>query len=97
MSHFAVVVTIKLEPGIADDFRAIILENAAASKRDEPGCHRFDVLVTEDDGDTFIFYEEYTDEAAFEAHRASPHFNKYWHATESMIADRSIERCSVIN
>jgi quinol monooxygenase YgiN len=93
----AIVVTIKLEPGAADAFRAEILENAAAAKRDEPGCHRFDVLVAEDDSDTLVFYEEYTDEAAFEAHRASPHFKKYWQATEVMVAHRSIRRCSVIS
>ncbi len=97
MSHFAVVVTIRLKPGTADDFRALILETAAASKQNEAGCHRFDVLAAEDDGDTFVFYEEYSDAAAFEAHRESPHFKAYWQATEAMINDRSIRRCSVIS
>ncbi len=96
MSHFAVVVTIKLKPGTADGFRALILANAAASRQNEPGCHRFDVLVPEDDADAFVFYEEYSDAAAFEAHRESPHFKTYWQATEAMIDDRSIRRCSVI-
>ncbi len=96
MSHLAVVVTIRLKPGTADDFRALILENAAASRQYEPGCHRFDVLVAEDDGDTFVFYEEYSDAAAFEAHRESPHFKAYWQATKAMIDDRLIQRCSVI-
>ncbi len=96
MSHLAIVVTLKLKPGTADDFRPLILENAAASRRDEPGCRRFDVMVAEDDGETFVFYEEYSDDAAFEAHRANPHFKKYWDATEDMIAERTRQRCSVI-
>ena len=97
MSHFAVIVTIDLKPGKSDDFRPLILENAAAAKRDEPGCHRFDVLAPEDDGDTFIFYEEYTDAEAFETHRQTPQFKKYWDATAPMIAHRTIRRCSVIS
>jgi len=96
VSHFAIIVTIKLKPGRADDFRPVILENAAAARRDEPGCRRFDVLVAEDDGETFFFYEEYEDAAALEAHRAPPHYMKYWQAAEDMIVERAIQRCSVI-
>ena len=97
MDHFAIIVTIKLKPGTADDFRPLILDNAAAARRDEPGCHRFIVLVSESDGDTLFFYEEYTDADAFEAHRESPHFKAYWEATKDMIAERSIERCRVMS
>jgi quinol monooxygenase YgiN len=97
MDHFAIVVTITLKPGMAEDFRRHILENAAAAKRDEPGCHRFDVLIPEEDSGTFLFYEEYTDTDAFEAHRQAPHFKKYWAATEDMVAERAIVRCAVIS
>ena len=96
MSHFAIIVTIKLKPGRADDFRSVILENAATARRDEPGCRRFDVLVAEDDGETFFFYEEYENAAALDAHRATPHYKKYGQASEDMIAERTIQRCSVI-
>ncbi len=97
MSHFAIVVTIKLKSGTAEAFRSLILENAAAAKRDEPDCHRFDVLVSEEDDHTYYFYEEYTDAAALETHRGMPHFKKYWDATEDMIAERNVARCSVIS
>ena len=97
MSHFAVIVTIELKPGTSDDFRRLILENAAAAKRDEPGCRRFDVLAPEGGGETFIFYEEYTDAEAFATHRQTPHFKKYSDATAAMIAQRAIRRCSVIS
>ena len=33
-----------------------------------------DVLVVEDDRQTLFLYERYTDRAAFDAHRATPHF-----------------------
>ena len=35
MAHFSIVVAIKVKPGEADKFRGIILENAAASLRDD--------------------------------------------------------------
>ena len=44
MAQFSIVVTIKVKPGEAGKFRGIILENAAASLRDEADCHKFDVL-----------------------------------------------------
>lgn len=97
MNHFAVVVTVKLKPGMADQFRPHILKNAAAAKRDEPGCHRFDVLVAEEDVDTIIFYEEYADAAAFETHHNTEHYKAFRQATDDMVIDKHITRCSVIS
>lgn len=71
---FAVVVTFKLVPGQAEAFRTAMLENAASSLRDEPGCHRFDVCFDPDRPDAAFLYELYTDAAAFEAHLRTPHF-----------------------
>ena len=54
---FTIIVTFKLEPGSASAFKPIILENAEASVRDEPGCHQFQVLHDESSPDTIILYE----------------------------------------
>ena len=97
MNHFAVVVTVKLKPGMTDQFRPHILSNAAASKRNEPDCHRFDVLVAEEDADTVIFYEEYTDAAAFDTHHNTGHYKAFRQATDDMVLDKHITRCSVIS
>lgn len=97
MNHFAIIVTIKLKPGAGDDFRRHILVNAAASKRDEPDCHRFDVLVSEDDEDTLFFYEEYTDAAAFDTHHNTEHYKNFRQATDDIVLERKIQRCSVIS
>lgn len=48
-------------------------ENAVAS-RTEPGCLEFTVFRAIDEPRTFLLYERYTDDAAFQAHRKSPHF-----------------------
>ncbi len=97
MNHFAIIVTIKLKPGTADDFRTHVVENARASRRDEPDCHRFDVLVSEHDADTLFFDEEYTEAASLDAHRETPHYKKFRDATDHMVAERSIQRCSVLS
>ena len=97
MSHFAIVVTIKLKPGTAEAFRPLVLENAASAKRDEPDCHRFDVLVTEADDHTYHFYEEYTDAAALDTHREMPHYKKFAEGVKDMIAERHIAPCSVLS
>jgi autoinducer 2-degrading protein len=97
MSHFAVVVRYKLKPGMADKFRAHILTNAAAAKRNEPDCHRFDVLVPADDADTFLFYEEYTDSAAFSTHQNTAHYKTFRQAVDDMVLERNVQRCTVIS
>lgn len=45
-----------------------------AASRQEPGCRTYDVNRSQDDPRTFLFYERYDDEAALDAHRATPHF-----------------------
>lgn len=97
MNHFAIIVTIKLKPGTTEDFRQLILVNAAASKREEPDCHRFDVLASEDDENTLFFYEEYTNADALEAHRNTPHYKTFRETTDDMVLERKIQRCAVIS
>ena len=94
---FAILVTIKLRPGKAAQFRPRILKNAAAAVREEPDCHQFQVMTAIDDPDTFLFVEVYSDEMALERHRRQPHFLDYVESTREMIAERIVQRCSVID
>ncbi len=45
--------------------------------RKEPGCLMYIVHRHRTDPRRFFIYEQYKDDAALEAHRASPHFQKY--------------------
>lgn len=94
---FAILVTITLKPGTADAFRPLILENAACARRDEPDCRQFQVLEATDKADTFLFYEVYTDESALDRHRETPHYQAYIAKAGDMIADRSIQPCSLVD
>ena len=95
MSPFAIFVTIKLKPGNRDEFRKLILENAEAAPRDEPECRQFQVLTDENAPDTFFFYEVYDAASSLDHHRETPHYQKYMNAAEDMIAERSIQRCTL--
>ena len=67
---FAIIVKFTLKPGMADAFRPLILENAAASVRDEPTCRQFQVLNDEQSSEVIFLYEVYEDAAALEVLRA---------------------------
>lgn len=54
-----------------------ILEQLAATSRQEPGCLSYVPHWSEAAADTVLIYEQYRDHAALEAHRASEHFRKY--------------------
>ena len=88
MNPFAIQVTLKLHPGQAEDFKPHILANAAVAVRDEPDCHDFQVFQTLSDADAFVLFEVYTDAAALEAHRQTPHFQKFSADAGEMIAEK---------
>ena len=45
--------------------------------RREPGCLQYIGQQSVDDPRRFVFYELYRDQAALDAHRASPHYAQY--------------------
>ncbi len=54
-----------------------ILRGLTEASRKEPGCVSFIPHQVEDDPDTVLIYEQYSDQKALEAHRSSPHFKQY--------------------
>jgi quinol monooxygenase YgiN len=85
----SIVVRLQVMPGRREEFLEVILENATASLRDEPGCRHFDVATLRDDPDTVLLYETYDDEAAFQAHQATPHFALWRAARTDLVVDGS--------
>ena len=43
----------------------------------EPGCILYQVSRSQENPDFLLLYEQYVDQAAVEAHRATPHFQSY--------------------
>ena len=63
----------------------------------EPGCLCFLVNRSAADPDRFVLYEQYADEAAFRAHRASAHFRANVEAgVVPLLAERGWERYDLV-
>jgi len=80
-----------------DEFERAILVNAESARTREPGCVRFDVSQREDDPSQWLFYEVYKDAAAFEAHRASPHFAAYQQVADKALLSKTLTRYTTKN
>jgi quinol monooxygenase YgiN len=72
-----VVAKIRAAKGKGDALAALLTEQVAAVRAAEPGCLVYRPHRSTADPDVFIFYEQYADDAAFDAHRAAPHLAAY--------------------
>jgi (4S)-4-hydroxy-5-phosphonooxypentane-2,3-dione isomerase len=57
-----------------DDEIARVLKTAVRNSRSEPGCALFMANRSVEDPRRFVLYEQFTDEAAFQAHMATESF-----------------------
>jgi quinol monooxygenase YgiN len=84
---FVLQVQIQVKPENVDKFMPMVLENAAAARK-EPGCKTFDVLVDPTDKTKLMLYEIYADEKAFEEHQKGAAFKKYLAEAVPLLASR---------
>ena len=70
---YVVAVRWTAKPGLGDRIAEIQREFAPLA-RAEPGCRCFLVSRSLDEPDVFFLYEEYDDEAAFNSHIQTEHF-----------------------
>lgn len=69
-----VVAKLQAAPGKEDQLRAALEKMVAAVKEHEKGrAVAYSVHVSQDDPATFMFYEQYADQDAMEAHRTTEH------------------------
>ena len=69
-------VTTRFRPEDHESIQEIIIPLTLAS-REEPGCVNYIPHWLRDEPDTLLIYEQYVDQAAVEAHRATAHFAQY--------------------
>lgn len=82
-----VIVILEIDPGQIDEFLAVILENAAASRL-EPGCLRFEVSRDNTQPNLFALSESYVDQAAFDLHYTTPHVAKWREKAPAFVLKR---------
>lgn len=70
------VVYLEVQTDKLEAFLAEARANVQAS-RAEAGVTQFDLLQQSDSPHRFMLYEVYRDEAALEAHRQTPHFQRW--------------------
>ena len=88
---FALVVRFTVRPGCEADFDALVAETAKGIRAHEPGtlvyaCHTVDGADRER-----IFYELYSDRAAFEAHEAQDHTRRFLAAREALLESKTVD------
>jgi quinol monooxygenase YgiN len=69
-------VRMRFSPDDHDDIERILRELTRLS-RHEPGCVSYIPHFIDGDANTVLIYEQYQDEAAVEAHRATHHFAQF--------------------
>lgn len=80
-----VIATITARPDRISDVRRE-LEKLVIATRLENGCINYDLHVDLSDPRRFVFYENWSDKAALDAHAASPHMKAWAQVREAMLA-----------
>jgi len=74
-----VIAYLDIKKECIEDFKKITVYNHENSIQ-EAGNVRFDVLQNREDETKFTLYEIWKDDAAFDFHKSTPHYNK-WNET----------------
>jgi quinol monooxygenase YgiN len=89
-------VRMRFSPDDHDDIERILRELTRLS-RHEPGCVSYIPHFIDGDANTVLIYEQYKDEAAVEAHRATTHFAQFAiGGLYQKMLDRSVETLTAI-
>jgi len=73
---YVVAATYRVKPGEEEKVREVLGVMAPLSRK-EPGCLFYQAHRSPDDPRVFFLYEQYVDEAGYQAHMATPHFERY--------------------
>lgn len=76
---------IEIDPVHLDEYKAILAEESAASVKLEPGVIAIFPMYQKESPTSVRILEMYADEAAYEQHLKTPHFQKYKTTTLKMV------------
>lgn len=82
------IARLDIKPECLEAFLIAVREEMATSLRVEPGVIALYAVADRQDPAKLTFFEMYVDDAAYERHRNTPHFQKYFQTTKDMIARR---------
>ena len=84
------LVSIAVQPEHAAAFRQIALAQMAQSIKTEAGVLAMYAATDVRQPEKWYFFEIYESEAAYQAHRKTPHFQRYLRDTRAMIGDQTL-------
>lgn len=91
-----VVARVVARAGKVEELRAVLLGLVEPTHR-EPGCVTYELLQNKNDPTDFTFVEEWTSEAALDAHLQSPHLQDARVKFPNLaVADPDIRRYTVV-
>ena len=64
---------------------------------EEPGCKTFDVSIDPTDAGSFLVYEIYEDEAAFETHLTTEHFIQFNSLVSGWVTHKRVLSYELLN
>jgi quinol monooxygenase YgiN len=84
------IAELEIDPAQMAAYSAAVKEEMEESIRVEPGVLALYAVSIKGKPNHLRFFEMYTDEAAYDSHRESPHFRKYVETTKDMITSRKL-------
>ncbi|WP_457664089.1 putative quinol monooxygenase [Sinorhizobium medicae] len=84
------IAELEIDPAQMAAYSAAVKEEMEESIRVEPGVLALYAVSIKGQPNHLKFFEMYADQAAYEAHRESPHFRKYVETTKNMITSRKL-------
>lgn len=82
------IAQLDIKPEFLEAFTASVREGMETALRVEPGVLAIYAVADKQNPAKLTFFEMYVDDDAYERHRNTPHFQKYFHTTKHMIARR---------
>ncbi len=86
-----IVAKLQANPGKQDELKAVLTKMVGDVKANEAGkVLRYSLHTSNDDPTLFLFYEQYSDDAALDAHGKTPHMQEMGGSLRGLLAGRPV-------
>ncbi|GLQ91653.1 putative quinol monooxygenase [Dyella acidisoli] len=83
------IAQLDVDPQRLEEFKAVLQESVSTSVHVEQGVYALYAVALKDSPHRFLVFEMYKDEAAYNSHRETPHFRRFFESTQKMGASRT--------
>ncbi|MDB5975683.1 MAG: hypothetical protein JWR07_2443 [Nevskia sp.] len=80
-----------VKPGREKQFEQLFRELREEIRKNEPGCMAYVLLSSRMTRDSYVLHEQYADQAALDAHRASVYGARYFPVIRSLLTGIEVE------